>query len=298
MAQQQTWSADNWQWDSRNFIAAARQPVSDKPCSQDKSLNQSGEASTSSSPTTSGDQASKGAGRSKGGAVCQVEGCNTNVAGLKEYHNRYKICEFHLKNPCIVREGTTQRFCQQCGRFHNIGEFDGDKRSCRARLQRHNARRRKNGSEPAKVTKRASSNRHLRDLAAPPRGNSPASDDAKAAASGSTEPMKSQNQQFWPQAEVQSQLDGPHSGWSSCAMNTSTALDNAFADFLKQESAQPAMAPTSVPSFHTAGSQPSALTQQVIGLLCWLLLSRTQFLHTNPLQSHASDCIRWQAECL
>ena len=43
----------------------------------------------------------------------------------------------------IIREGKRQRFCQQCGRFHDLTSFDGDKRSCRARLQRHNARRRK-----------------------------------------------------------------------------------------------------------------------------------------------------------
>lgn len=43
----------------------------------------------------------------------------------------------------IVSEGKRQRFCQQCGRFHDLCSFDGDKRSCRARLQRHNARRRK-----------------------------------------------------------------------------------------------------------------------------------------------------------
>ena len=40
-------------------------------------------------------------------------------------------------------DGRRQRFCQQCGRFHDLAAFDGDKRSCRARLQRHNARRRK-----------------------------------------------------------------------------------------------------------------------------------------------------------
>ena len=49
-----------------------------------------------------------------------------------------------------------QRFCQQCGRFHHLVEFDGEKRSCRARLQRHNARRRKKeGEATAKPTKRA-----------------------------------------------------------------------------------------------------------------------------------------------
>lgn len=49
----------------------------------------------------------------------------------------------------IIREGKRQRFCQQCGRFHDLTCFDGDKRSCRARLQRHNARRRKKPAEGA-----------------------------------------------------------------------------------------------------------------------------------------------------
>lgn len=65
----------------------------------------------------------------------QVDGCHESLRQLKEYHQRYKICEYHLKVPSIIREGVRQRFCQQCGRFHDIGEFDGDKRSCRARLQ-------------------------------------------------------------------------------------------------------------------------------------------------------------------
>ena len=30
-----------------------------------------------------------------------------------------------------MKEGIPQRFCQQCGRFHHLDEFDGDKRSCR-----------------------------------------------------------------------------------------------------------------------------------------------------------------------
>lgn len=75
--------------------------------------------------------------------VCQVEGCCADLAGLRDYHLRYKICEHHLKVSSIIKEGVPQRFCQQCGRFHNLTEFDGNKRSCRARLQRHNARRRK-----------------------------------------------------------------------------------------------------------------------------------------------------------
>lgn len=29
--------------------------------------------------------------------VCQVEGCGADLGGLKEYHQRYKICAHHLK---------------------------------------------------------------------------------------------------------------------------------------------------------------------------------------------------------
>ncbi|KAF8073156.1 SPL3 [Scenedesmus sp. PABB004] len=85
--------------------------------------------------------------------VCQVEGCGTDLRGLRDYHLRYKICEYHLKVSSIIRDGKQQRFCQQCGRFHLLSDFDGAKRSCRARLQRHNARRRKRGDdEPAAST--------------------------------------------------------------------------------------------------------------------------------------------------
>ncbi|KAL6762320.1 SBP domain-containing protein [Haematococcus lacustris] len=75
--------------------------------------------------------------------LCQVEGCGEELAVLRDYHQRYKICEYHLKVPYVVKDGVQQRFCQQCGRFQPISEFEGVKRSCRARLQRHNDRRRK-----------------------------------------------------------------------------------------------------------------------------------------------------------
>ena len=67
----------------------------------------------------------------------------------------------------MVRDGIEQRFCQQCGRFHLLTEYDGDKRSCRARLEKHNARRRKKAGEEAEegsdgqATKMPRSNTHL-----------------------------------------------------------------------------------------------------------------------------------------
>lgn len=43
----------------------------------------------------------------------------------------------------MVVEGQSIRFCQQCGRFQLLEEFDGDRRSCRRKLEKHNERRRK-----------------------------------------------------------------------------------------------------------------------------------------------------------
>ncbi|KAI7836173.1 hypothetical protein COHA_009940 [Chlorella ohadii] len=104
-------------------------------------LGANGSAHGGSSGRRSGAYSGKA---SKGGPlVCQVEGCGAALDNLREYHQRYKVCEEHLKMPFIIKDGQQVRFCQQCGRFQPLGEFDGEKRSCRVRLQRHNARRRK-----------------------------------------------------------------------------------------------------------------------------------------------------------
>ena len=42
----------------------------------------------------------------------------------------------------MVIQGRRQRFCQQCGRFHDVTEFEGTRKSCRRKLERHNQRRR------------------------------------------------------------------------------------------------------------------------------------------------------------
>ncbi|KAL8142234.1 hypothetical protein V2J09_015266 [Rumex salicifolius] len=74
---------------------------------------------------------------------CQAEGCNADLSNAKHYHRRHKVCEFHSKASTVVACGLTQRFCQQCSRFHMLTEFDNGKRSCRRRLADHNRRRRK-----------------------------------------------------------------------------------------------------------------------------------------------------------
>ncbi|EFN53437.1 hypothetical protein CHLNCDRAFT_136680 [Chlorella variabilis] len=91
-----------------------------------------------------GGRMSSGSFKNRTGPLyCQVEGCGMSLEALKEYHQRYKVCEEHLKTPYIIRDGQQVRFCQHCGRFQPLEDFDDNKRSCRVHLQRHNARRRK-----------------------------------------------------------------------------------------------------------------------------------------------------------
>ncbi|XP_024365405.1 uncharacterized protein [Physcomitrium patens] len=87
--------------------------------------------------------------------MCQAEGCKADLSQAKQYHRRHKVCEHHSKALNVVANGQTQRFCQQCSRFHLLGEFDDGKRSCRKRLADHNRRRRKpqpNASAPGGTT--------------------------------------------------------------------------------------------------------------------------------------------------
>ena len=56
---------------------------------------------------------------------------------------RYRICEEHLRAAAVLKGGVPQRFCQQCGKLQPLPDFEGNRRSCRARLDRHNARRRR-----------------------------------------------------------------------------------------------------------------------------------------------------------
>lgn len=78
---------------------------------------------------------------------CLVDGCVSDLSNCRDYHKRHKVCEAHSKTPLVTIEGQEQRFCQQCSRFHSLGEFDDSKRSCRKRLDGHNRRRRKPQSD-------------------------------------------------------------------------------------------------------------------------------------------------------
>ncbi|KAI6673017.1 hypothetical protein NL676_000923 [Syzygium grande] len=100
--------------------------------------------SSSSSSSSSGSRRGSGTAASRN---CQAEECTADLAEAKQYHRRHKVCEQHSKAPAVVVAGLRQRFCQQCSRFHELSEFDENKRSCRRRLAGHNKRRRKNPTE-------------------------------------------------------------------------------------------------------------------------------------------------------
>ncbi|URD76401.1 Squamosa promoter-binding-like protein [Musa troglodytarum] len=74
---------------------------------------------------------------------CQVPGCEADIGELKGYHRRHRVCLRCACAPCVVLDGRSKRYCQQCGKFHMLSDFDEGKRSCRRKLERHNKRRRR-----------------------------------------------------------------------------------------------------------------------------------------------------------
>ncbi|XP_062179608.1 squamosa promoter-binding-like protein 9 isoform X2 [Phragmites australis] len=74
---------------------------------------------------------------------CQVPGCEADIRELKGYHRRHRVCLRCAHAAAVMLDGVQKRYCQQCGKFHILLDFDEDKRSCRRKLERHNRRRRR-----------------------------------------------------------------------------------------------------------------------------------------------------------
>ncbi|KAI3823757.1 hypothetical protein L1987_05198 [Smallanthus sonchifolius] len=74
---------------------------------------------------------------------CQVPGCERDISELKGYHKRHRVCLRCANASAVMLDGQNKRYCQQCGKFHVLLDFDEGKRSCRRKLERHNRRRRK-----------------------------------------------------------------------------------------------------------------------------------------------------------
>lgn len=104
--------------------------------------------------------------------ICHIVGCKINLSTQAEYYQRYRICKAHLRSPALLVEDIPQRFCQQCGRFHPLQDFDGDKKNCRARLLQHNSRRRKVGTSAGipPYANQGGDLRHVKSVGSHPEG--------------------------------------------------------------------------------------------------------------------------------
>ncbi|GJR95458.1 reverse transcriptase domain-containing protein [Tanacetum coccineum] len=63
------------------------------------------------------------------------------------YIDRHRVCLRCANATSVVLDGCDKRYCQQCGKFHVLSDFDEGKRSCRRKLERHNNRRRRKPSD-------------------------------------------------------------------------------------------------------------------------------------------------------
>ncbi|KAK3011371.1 hypothetical protein RJ639_012080 [Escallonia herrerae] len=89
-----------------------------------------------------------------GKARCQVPGCEADISELKGYHRRHRVCLSCANASAVVLEGENKRYCQQCGKFHILSDFDEGKRSCRRKLERHNNRRRRKSTDTKVATEK------------------------------------------------------------------------------------------------------------------------------------------------
>ena len=76
---------------------------------------------------------------------------------------RFRICGIHAAQSQIEVDGFPMRFCQQCGRFQPLEEFDGPKKSCQIRLEQFRAQRRRLRGQEQEFTARHE-NRPARSL--------------------------------------------------------------------------------------------------------------------------------------
>ncbi|KAF6264844.1 SBP domain-containing protein [Scenedesmus sp. NREL 46B-D3] len=138
------WEASQYRWDATTMKAeksATYAPAAAEETSGRRSARSAAVASAAA--LAAGAARASSTKRSTGELACQVPGCGVSLAAAKEYHQRYRICLAHAKVGSVELDGVTSRFCQQCGKFHEVAQFDGTRHSCRQQLQRHNALRRR-----------------------------------------------------------------------------------------------------------------------------------------------------------
>lgn len=61
-------------------------------------------------------------------------GCTESLLSLRAYNRRAKLCVNHLRADCVATAAGMVRFCQKCHRLQPLGDFEGDRHTCRAAL--------------------------------------------------------------------------------------------------------------------------------------------------------------------
>lgn len=140
------WSADEYEWSPRD-LRARRKPRltcshSQVGTSKQKNNIPSRRANRSKKECDS---------QEKRHVECVVEGCRNTCTGT--YYRKYRVCQEHAKASAITIKGESVRFCQKCAKLEPLSAFDGDYRSCRVTLERHNLRRRLRNAEKGKPLK-------------------------------------------------------------------------------------------------------------------------------------------------
>ena len=170
-----SWGLEDWAWDPQTCEAIPKREMQpEQECSAPQHLTQAlplrqpadlpsgsdaGTAGTASGAANESGESGPTAGQGGASAskvpttcrpgYCQADECGKNLSKMTFYHVRNKICDIHIKVDVFLRDGIQLRFCQRCGHPHPLDEFDGTKHSCRAQLEKHNARRRKRQAEAA-----------------------------------------------------------------------------------------------------------------------------------------------------
>ncbi|KAH6816544.1 hypothetical protein C2S51_021364 [Perilla frutescens var. frutescens] len=110
----------------------------------DKKLEEEEESALPGKKRTRMVRATGGGG---GPLLCHLPGCEADISQLKGYHKRHRVCLNCAHAAAVVLDGESKRYCQQCGKFHLLSNFDEGKRSCRRKLEKHNDRRRRKSNE-------------------------------------------------------------------------------------------------------------------------------------------------------
>ena len=97
-AKERLWNPQDWCWDPYNMLALAsdREGIAPAGKAVFGGLPYAVQPQLGPAASLLLDDVNRSGCRGKGPAVCQVDGCSAELAGLKEYHQRYISCVLHI----------------------------------------------------------------------------------------------------------------------------------------------------------------------------------------------------------